>query len=77
MFIIHNYDVINISYNMSQLKYNRWPSCPPAPFARLSPTTSLMAAIHDLIELSVLQKPIRIFWRKRSEQINFSSSVGN
>ena len=38
MFIIHNYDVIKISYNMSQLKYHWWPPLPPAPFARLSPT---------------------------------------
>ena len=37
MFIIHNYDVNNISYNMSQLKYHRWPLFPPALFARFPP----------------------------------------
>ena len=31
MFIIHNYDVINISYNMSQLEYHWWPPLSTGP----------------------------------------------
>ena len=37
MFISHNYDVINILYNISQLKYHWWPPLPTAPSLPASP----------------------------------------